>query len=126
MKNDSEFAIIYWYHLIKTSIWLIFPSLDQTSLQDVICSVEDSDHQEPPASAPEVLPAAEDQQMKDQPQDQDSPVSPSADESAPHLLRQLDCDEIVRVEGEFTVIIQNITHTHAILTMYYFRCMCIK
>ncbi|XP_016323066.1 CBL-interacting protein kinase 18-like [Sinocyclocheilus anshuiensis] len=66
---------------------------DQTSLQDVICSVEDNDHQEPPASAPEVLPAAE-----DQPQDQDSPVSPSADESAPHLPRQLDCDEIVRVE----------------------------
>ncbi|XP_016400593.1 serine/threonine-protein kinase pim-1-like [Sinocyclocheilus rhinocerous] len=62
---------------------------DQTSLQDVICSVEDNDHQEPSASDPEVLPAAE-----DQPQDQDSPVSPSADESAPHLLRQLDCDEI--------------------------------
>ncbi|KAF4098430.1 hypothetical protein G5714_020460 [Onychostoma macrolepis] len=71
---------------------------DQTSLQDVICSLEDSDHQEPPASAPEVLPAAEDQQMKDQPPDQDSPVSPSADESAPHLLRQLDCDKIVTVE----------------------------
>ncbi|XP_016411209.1 lysine-specific demethylase 3B-like [Sinocyclocheilus rhinocerous] len=45
-------------------------------------------------------PTAEKQQMQDvQPQDQDSPVSPSADESASHLLRHLDCDEITRNEG---------------------------
>ncbi|KAL0179828.1 hypothetical protein M9458_025270, partial [Cirrhinus mrigala] len=71
----------------------------QTSLQDVVCTVEEDDHQEPHASSPEVLPAAEDQQMVDgQPQDQDGPVSPSADVSGSHLPRQLDCDEIVRIE----------------------------
>ncbi|RXN09349.1 serine threonine- kinase pim-1-like protein [Labeo rohita] len=69
---------------------------DQTSLQDVTCSVEDNDHQEAPFSAPEVPPAAEDQQMEDvQPQDQDSPVSLSADHSPSHLLRHLDCDKIM-------------------------------
>ncbi|XP_043076864.1 uncharacterized protein LOC122326208 [Puntigrus tetrazona] len=56
------------------------------------CSVENNDHQQPPANVPEVLSAAE-----DQPRDLDGPVSPSADERAPHLLKQLDCDEITRV-----------------------------
>lgn len=74
--------------------------------------MEDNDHQEPPSSSPEVSPAAEDQQVEDvQPQDQDSPASLSVGESPPHLLRQLDCDEIMRIEGEFTVITQNKTHT---------------
>ncbi|RXN13001.1 serine threonine- kinase pim-1-like protein [Labeo rohita] len=72
---------------------------DQTSLQDVTCSVEDNDHQEAPSSAPEPAPTAEDQQMEDvQPQDQDSPDSPSADDSPSHLLRHLDCDKIMRDE----------------------------
>ncbi|RXN09280.1 serine threonine- kinase pim-1-like protein [Labeo rohita] len=67
---------------------------------DVTCSVEDNDHQEAPFSAPEVPPTAEDQQMEDVlPQDQDSPVSPSADDSPSHLLRHLDCDKITRNEG---------------------------
>ncbi|RXN24392.1 serine threonine- kinase pim-1-like protein [Labeo rohita] len=70
---------------------------DQTSLQDVTCSVEDNDHQEAPSSASEPAPTAEDQQMEDvQPQDQDSPDSPSADDSPSHLLRHLDCDKITR------------------------------
>ncbi|ROL48044.1 Serine/threonine-protein kinase pim-2 [Anabarilius grahami] len=73
---------------------------DQASLQDVICTVEDNDHQEPPSSSPEVSPAAEDQRVEDvQPQDQDSPASLSVGESPPHLLRQLDCDEIMRIEN---------------------------
>ncbi|KAI2657187.1 Aspartyl/glutamyl-tRNA(Asn/Gln) amidotransferase subunit B [Labeo rohita] len=68
-------------------------------LMDVTCSVEDNDHQEAPFSAPEVPPTAEDQQMEDVlPQDQDSPVSPSADDSPSHLLRHLDCDKITRNE----------------------------
>ncbi|XP_051734848.1 serine/threonine-protein kinase pim-2-like [Ctenopharyngodon idella] len=72
---------------------------DQASLQDVICTVKDNDHQEPPSSSPEVSPAAEDQQVEDvQPQDQDSPASLSVGESPPHLLRQLDCDKIMRIE----------------------------
>ncbi|KAL1263938.1 hypothetical protein QQF64_004293 [Cirrhinus molitorella] len=67
---------------------------DQTSLQDIVCSV-DSDCQEAPSSAPEVPSTAEDQQTEgDLPQDQCSPVSPSANESPSHLLRQLDCDKI--------------------------------
>lgn len=97
---------------------LIFLSLDQASLQDVICTVEDSDHQEPPSSSPEVSLAAEDQRVEDvQPQDQDSPASLSVGECPPHLLRQLDCDEIMRIESEFTVITK-IKHTH--ITIYYF------
>ncbi|XP_050948357.1 serine/threonine-protein kinase pim-1-like [Labeo rohita] len=73
---------------------------DQTSLQDVVCTVEeDDDHQEPPTSDPEVLAAPDDQQMVDtHPQDQDGPASPSAGESDSHLLRQLDCEKIVRIE----------------------------
>ncbi|CAM4534963.1 unnamed protein product [Leuciscus chuanchicus] len=48
---------------------------DQISLQDIICSAEDNDHQEPPSSRPEVPPTAENQQVEDiKPQDQDSPV----------------------------------------------------
>ncbi len=90
---------------IKTSFWLIFLALDQTSLQDVICTVvEDNDHQELTSSAADVPPTAEDQQVEDvQLQDLDSPVSPSAGVSASHLLRQLDCDKITRIKGEFTV-----------------------
>ncbi|RXN07307.1 serine threonine- kinase pim-1-like protein [Labeo rohita] len=74
--------------------------VDQTSLQDVVCTVEeDDDHQEPPTSDPEVLAAPDDQQMMDtHPQDQDGPASPSAGENDSHLLRQLDCEEIVRIE----------------------------
>ncbi|KAL1255189.1 hypothetical protein QQF64_013250 [Cirrhinus molitorella] len=73
---------------------------DQISLQDVVCTVEKDDHQEPPTSVLEVLTAADDQQMVDDlPQDQDGPASPSAGESASHLLRQLDCDKIVNIEG---------------------------
>lgn len=87
----------------------MFLSLDQTSLQDIICTVEDNDHQEPPFSSPEVSPAtAEDQQVED--------VQPVG-EISPHLLRQLDCDEITRIEGEFTAITQNKT-----CTIYYLRC----
>ncbi|XP_073683958.1 serine/threonine-protein kinase pim-2-like [Garra rufa] len=72
---------------------------DLTSLQDIICTVEEEDHQDPPTSSPEFLSAADDQQIvDDQPQDQDGPVSPSADVSGSHLLRQLDRDEIVRIE----------------------------
>ncbi|XP_051749337.1 uncharacterized protein LOC127512467 isoform X1 [Ctenopharyngodon idella] len=72
---------------------------DQTSLQEVICTVEDSDHQEPPSSSPEVPHTAENQQVEDvQSQDQDSPASPSAGETGSHLPRQLDCDEIMRIE----------------------------
>lgn len=44
----------------------------------------------------------------DEPRDQDSPVTLSAGQSASHLLRQLDCNEIPRIEGEFTVKIQSI------------------
>ncbi len=70
--------------------------------------MEDNDHQEPPSSS-EVYTSAEDQQMEDnEPQDQDSPVSPSACASASHLLRQLDCNEITMIEGEFTVKTQSI------------------
>ncbi|XP_056103263.1 serine/threonine-protein kinase pim-2-like [Rhinichthys klamathensis goyatoka] len=72
---------------------------DQTSLQDITFTVEDNDHQEPPSSSPEVPPTAENQQVEDvKPQDQDSPASSSSGDTGSHLLRQLDCDKIVRVE----------------------------
>ncbi|XP_067279630.1 serine/threonine-protein kinase pim-1-like [Pseudorasbora parva] len=73
---------------------------DQTSLQDVILTVEDNDHQEPPSSSPELSPATnDDQQVEDVlSQEQDSPGSLSVGEISPHLLRQLDRDEIKRIE----------------------------
>uniref|UniRef100_A0A671R2N6 non-specific serine/threonine protein kinase n=1 Tax=Sinocyclocheilus anshuiensis TaxID=1608454 RepID=A0A671R2N6_9TELE len=75
---------------------------------DIVCTVKDNDHQEAPSSSPEVYTSAEDQQMEDdEPQDQDSPVTLSAGVNASHLPRQLDCNEITRIEGEFTVKIQN-------------------
>jgi len=62
----------------KTSLWLIFLSLDQT-LQDIICTVEDYDHQEPPSSSPVPSTTAGNQQMEDaKPQDEDSPPRPSS------------------------------------------------
>ncbi|KAL1247790.1 hypothetical protein QQF64_023166 [Cirrhinus molitorella] len=72
---------------------------DQTSLQDVVCTVEKNDHQEPPSSSSGVYASVVDQQMgDDEPQDLDGPVSPSAGASASHLPRQLDCNEITRIE----------------------------
>ncbi|XP_043118431.1 serine/threonine-protein kinase pim-2-like [Puntigrus tetrazona] len=91
------------------------PSTDgQASVQDVVCIVEDDDHQKPPTSSPEVCFSAEDQQMKDnEPQDQDSPVSPSAGASGSHLLRRLDCTlcEIIKTK---TVLIEHICWKYAV------------
>ncbi|KAG1931968.1 serine/threonine-protein kinase pim-2-like [Pimephales promelas] len=71
---------------------------DQTSLQDIICSVEDNDHQAPSSSSPEVPSTAKNQQVVDvKPQDP-SPASSSSGDTGSHLLRQLDCDKIVRAE----------------------------
>ncbi|XP_073675249.1 serine/threonine-protein kinase pim-2-like [Garra rufa] len=67
---------------------------DHTSIQDIVCSV-DNDHQDAPPSAPEVPSTTKDQQMEDVPPlDQSGPVSPSADERPSRLLRRLDCDKI--------------------------------
>ncbi|XP_073680069.1 serine/threonine-protein kinase pim-2-like [Garra rufa] len=72
---------------------------DQISLQDVVCTVEEDDHQEPLTSDPEVHAAAGDQQIvDDHPQDKDGPASLSAGEIDSHLLRQLDCEKIERIE----------------------------
>ncbi|XP_050989479.1 serine/threonine-protein kinase pim-1 [Labeo rohita] len=72
---------------------------DQISLQDIVCTVEDNDHQDPPSSGPGVDANAVDQQMGgDDPQDLNSPVCPSAGVSASHLLRQLDGNEITRIK----------------------------
>ncbi|KAK7165382.1 hypothetical protein R3I94_003672 [Phoxinus phoxinus] len=72
---------------------------DQTSLQDIIFTVEDNDNQEPPSSSPEVPPTAENQQVEDvKPQDHDSPASSSSGDTGSHLQRQLDGDKIVRIE----------------------------
>ncbi|XP_052386606.1 serine/threonine-protein kinase pim-1-like [Carassius gibelio] len=67
---------------------------DQTSLQDIICTVEDNDHQEASSSRPEDYISAEDQLMEDQ----DSPVTLSEGESVSQLLRELDCNEITRIQ----------------------------
>ncbi|XP_073682714.1 serine/threonine-protein kinase pim-1-like [Garra rufa] len=70
-----------------------------TSLQDIVCTVEENDHQEPPFSSSGVYFSAEVQQMvADEPQDLDGSVCPSAGASASHLLRQLDGNEITRIE----------------------------
>ncbi|CAM4535798.1 unnamed protein product [Leuciscus chuanchicus] len=64
---------------------------DQIYLQDIICTAEDNDHQEPPSSRPEVPPTAENQQVEDiKPQDQDSPASSSSGDTG----SQLDSDKI--------------------------------
>lgn len=75
--------------------------------------LEDNDHQEPPSTVPDDhCPTAEDQQIKDvQPGDQDSPVSLSAGPSASHLLSQLDCDQIMRIEGVYCHKPKHNTHT---------------
>uniref|UniRef100_A0A673JWR1 non-specific serine/threonine protein kinase n=1 Tax=Sinocyclocheilus rhinocerous TaxID=307959 RepID=A0A673JWR1_9TELE len=58
--------------------------------------------QELPPSVADVPPTAEDQL-----QDQDGPVRPSAGVSASHLLRQLDCDKITRIEGDTLILKMN-------------------
>ncbi|KAG1964822.1 hypothetical protein F2P79_004502 [Pimephales promelas] len=53
---------------------------DDQTLQDIICTVEDYDHQEPPSSSPVPSTTAGNQQMEDaKPQDEDSPPRPSSD-----------------------------------------------
>ncbi|XP_056322372.1 serine/threonine-protein kinase pim-2-like [Danio aesculapii] len=74
---------------------------DQTSLQDIVCSVEDSVHQKPPISDPDVLPAAVEVVVDEvQHKDQDSPVSSSADVSESQLLKQLDCTELIKTKDD--------------------------
>lgn len=73
---------------------------DKTSLQDIVCSVENNVHQEPPTSDPNVLAAVKVVVDEVQNEDQDSPVSTSADECESQLLKQLDCTTFIKTKDD--------------------------
>lgn len=64
--------------------------------------MENNVHQEPPTSDPNVLAAVKVVVDEVQNEDQDSPVSTSADECESQLLKQLDCTTFIKTKGEFT------------------------